>query len=438
MILNLYTKTTNTIIPLLNWHLNRRVKKGKEDKARLDERRGISSIKRPAGPLIWIHTASVGEAQSALPMLKPLLSKHPKLHILFTSGTVTAAQLLADRLPERVIHQYIPLDTQKWVRSFLNHWRPNLALWVESELWPNLVIETKKRKIPMVLLNGRLSEQSFSMWKKLPKFINKLLSSFDLCLAQSEEQTKRFKSLGAKNVSVIGNLKAASDPLPVDEKKLKILEAKVHDRPIWLAASTHQGEDSLALDVHKILKEKYPDLLTIIVPRHVQRAKEIRTEIREHHFRFAQRSKKELPVSKTDIYLADTMGELGIFYRLANIVFVGGSYPRDAKTGRAWGGHNPLEPAILRCAITFGTDMSNCRGVADALLCGGSAREIKNAEELSQVIGDLLIDQDLCDKQAESAYCMALHQKDVLYRLLDTLKPFVDNLLDHEKFNAAS
>src|SRR5271155_2761963 len=264
----LYSALTRPLTPLAMVYLAQRRRRGKEHLIRFRERRGIPSGTRPTGPLVWIHAASVGEATTVLGLIEHLLDTRLDLEILVTTGTVTSARLLETRLPARARHQFVPIDLPSWIGRFLDHWRPDLALWVESELWPNLVLATHARGIPMMLVNGRLSARSYRRWRRWPGLIGPMLGAFAQCLAQDAAQAERLRLLGARDVAAVGDLKAAGNALPVDETQLWRLRREIGPRPRWLAASTHQGEEAIAAAVHARLALGHPGLLTIIAPRH--------------------------------------------------------------------------------------------------------------------------------------------------------------------------
>ncbi|TAN63555.1 MAG: 3-deoxy-D-manno-octulosonic acid transferase, partial [Magnetospirillum sp.] len=344
MMLHLYRGLTSTIGPVLPAYLAGRQRRGKEDPTRMPERMGRSSHPRPLGKVIWIHGASVGEALSALPLVEKLSARHT---VLLTTGTVTSARMMAGRLPANAIHQFVPVDRAPWVRRFLDHWKPDLALWLESELWPNLIAETADRDIPMALINGRVSDKSFANWRRFSGLARRLLGVFDLCLGQTEEDSRRLHVLGAKRVATPGNLKFATPQLPVEPEELRRLERTHLSRPSWIAASTHAGEEMMAGRIHLALKPRHQDLLTLIAPRHTERGDDIAFELREMGLTVAQRSKQEEVTPETDIHLADTMGEMGLFYRLTSIAFMG-------KSILSAGGQNPIEPAKLGLAVLMG------------------------------------------------------------------------------------
>lgn len=378
-----YRSLTELGAPLIEAYLRRRIKAGKEDAARFAERLGEASQPRPPGFLIWCHAASVGEAASLLALIERLRERNPDTAIVVTTGTVTSAEMLQGRLPAGVIHQYIPVDRLPYVRRFLDFWRPDLVLWVESELWPNILEEVRRRKIPAVLLNARMSEKSFFQWYRVRGWAREILGTFDLCLTQTEAERGRFVTLGAKPVRCTGNLKYAARPLPCDALTLETMRQSIAGRESWLMASTHRGEEDFAAAVHKQLKQAKPNLLTTIVPRHAARGDEIATRLTSLGLKVARRSANDALAPETDIYLADTMGELGLFYRLAPIVVMGGSFVPV-------GGHNPVEPAQLGCAIVFGASMFNFADIAREFTLRHAAIQLQHPNELSFTINRLM------------------------------------------------
>lgn len=420
-----YRALTVALGPVLSLYLGRRLARGKEDPERFAERRGIASAARPPGPLVWVHAASVGEAVSMLSLIDRLLVERPALRVLVTTGTVTSARLLASRLPgDRAWHQYVPVDRPSYVRRFLDHWHPDLALWVESELWPNLITETHARGIPLLLLNGRMSLRSFQGWRKVPGLVAPLLRSFALCLAQDGVQADRLMRLGASDATTVGDLKAAAAALPVDEAAFAEFAAAVAGRPLWLAASTHEGEEETVLAAHRLLAREHPGLLTILAPRHPARGDAIAALMRERGLAAARRSRGEAATPAAEIYLADTLGELGLFYRSAGIAFIGGSLARR-------GGHNPLEAALLDCAILHGPDMSNCAAMARALAAAGATLTVTDAPSLAAAVGRLLNDPLERAARAAAAAGVAAHNRDVLDAVLTRLAPWLDHLSAH-------
>jgi 3-deoxy-D-manno-octulosonic-acid transferase len=418
MLLDLYRAATSLGGPLLGLELRRRLRRGKEDPARLPERFGVPGLPRPEGTLVWVHAASVGESLSVLPLIDALLERWRGLEILLTSGTVSSARILAARLPQRVLHQFVPLDRAAAWRRFLGHWRPSLALLVESELWPNLILEARGRGVPLALVNARLSARSFRRWRRAPASARKLLASFDLCLAQSEGDGERLAALGAREVRAVGNLKRAAPPLPADPQALAALAAAVGERPVWLAASVHPGEDEAVLAAHRRIAADVPGLLTIVAPRHPERGDALATRIAAQGLLLARRSRGELPSAVTAVYLADTLGELGLLYRQARLAFIGGSLIPH-------GGQNPLEAARLGCPPLLGPHMDNFREIADALLAADAALAVADGEALARTVGDLLEDEAARDALAARAQTAAASEARVLDATIDALHPLL-------------
>src|SRR6201985_31844 len=269
MTLRFYRGLSSAMVPLAPALIKRRLKLGKEDPERIGERRGTTLDFRPHGPMVWIHGASVGEVLASAALIERLRTLN--IRILLTSGTVTSAAIVAKRFASDIIHQYVPYDSPRYVARFLDHWRPSLALLIESDLWPNLILSTAARRLPMVLINGRMSHRSFPRWRRVTATISALLGRFDVCMAQSQVDAERFAALGSRNVITTGNLKLDVPAPPADAAKLERLMSVTRGRPIVVAASTHPGEEEILLDVHKTLAGFFPQLLTVIVARHPDR-----------------------------------------------------------------------------------------------------------------------------------------------------------------------
>src|SRR5262245_45318577 len=381
--LRAYRLPTAAATPLAPALMSHRLKRGKELAARLSERYGQSEHPRPPGPLVWLHGASVGELVSVIPLIERISEKG--FAVLCTSGTVTSANLAEQRLPKGVIHQFVILDTPRFVKRFFNHWQPDLALFVESDLWPNLIVTTAERGVPLILVNARLSERSFNRWRRVPGTIGALLRCFDLCLAQSAAHAERYRALGAPRVATTGNLKFDVPEPPADPDRLAELRAAVADRTLLAGASTHAGEESMLIEAHRRLRDAFPRLLTIIVPRHPERGPSILDIVGAAELKAALRSRGELPRADTDVYIADTLGELGLIYRLAPIVFVGGSLVRH-------GGQNPIEPVKLGAAILHGPNVWNFAEVSPARDAARGAEEISGVESFALRAGAWLED----------------------------------------------
>lgn len=380
--LRAYRFATSALEPVAPLALRRRARRGKENPERISERLGFASRARPDGALVWIHGASVGECLSVLPLIDALLTK-PGRSVLMTSGTVTSAEMMAGRLPPGAFHQFSPVDTPAAVTRFLGHWRPDIGLFVDSEIWPNILIAAAKKGTRLAIVNGRMSEKSFGGWQRAKRMAASLLGLFDIALVQDNETAERLKSLGARAVEVTGTLKADSPPLPADARALDALRRAVAARPIFLATNTHPGEDEIILGVHDRLRRVFPSLLTIIAPRHAERGDDIAAlaASRAH----ALRSRAQMPDAATEIYIADTMGELGLFYRLGNFAFIG-------KSLGAQGGQNPLEPARLGVAVLAGPYTDNFREAYDAIFAGQGSGRVFSADELQSLAALLLSD----------------------------------------------
>jgi 3-deoxy-D-manno-octulosonic-acid transferase len=381
--LHAYRLLTAALAPLAPALISHRLKRGKEHPARLSERYGRSQLSRPAGPLAWIHCASVGELLTVIPLMARIREKG--FGVLCTSGTVTSAKVAELRLPKGGIHQFATLDAPQFVNRFFDHWRPDLAIFVESDLWPNLIATSARRGIPLILVNGRLSERSFRRWRWAPHTAARLLRCFDLCLAQSAADAERYRDLGAPRVATTGNLKLDVPDAPADPGRLAELAAALRQRTVIAGASTHSGEETVLMDAHRRLRNSFPGLLTIIAPRHPERGRDILEIARANDLRASLRSRGELPGDDTDIYIADTVGELGLVYRVAPIVFVGGSLATH-------GGQNPIEPIKLGAAILHGPHVWNFAEIYAALDRAHGAEQVTDMGKLAVRAGAWLKD----------------------------------------------
>ncbi|HWA91972.1 MAG TPA: 3-deoxy-D-manno-octulosonic acid transferase [Rhizomicrobium sp.] len=377
-----YRAFTAALTPFAPLMLRRRAARAKEDRSRVHERLARDLPPRPDGPLIWVHGASVGECIAALPLIDALL-KDERRNVLVTSGTVTSAKLMAERLPSRALHQFVPIDLPQAVARFLDHWKPQAGLFVDSDIWPNLVLGAEQRGIKLALVNARMSERSFAGWRWASKTAAALLSAFDLCLAQDDQIAERFRILGARDVRTVGSLKADAPPLPADAAALDALRRAIGGRPVLLAAQTHPGEDETILPASDTLRQTIPGLLTVLVPRHVARGPEIAMLCGTRAVR--RRSLGELPSPETLVYVGDTMGELGLFYRLAPFAFVGGSLIRH-------GGQNPLEPARLDCAVLAGPHTFNFTSAYEAIFRAQGEGLVHSSTEIAGLARRLLSD----------------------------------------------
>ena len=385
-VLGLYrlaTRLVGVASPLL---LRQRQRNGKEDPARLGERSGIASRPRPAGRLAWLHAASVGEMNSILPVMSRLAAERPDLKLLLTTGTLTSARLAAERLGPEALHQFVPLDVPRFVTRFLDHWRPDIAIFAESEIWPNLVLESAGRGIPLMLVNARMSKTSFRNWRRSPKSAAAVFGRFTHVLAQSEKLARRFSELGARRVTDAGNLKIDAPPPRANPDALAALKAATAGRPILLAASTHDGEESIVAAAHRRLAAEVAGLLTIIVPRHPERGAAVTALIAAQGLAVARRSEGQLPAASTEVYVADTLGELGTFYALAPVAFIGGSLVDR-------GGQNPIEAIRHGAAVLIGPHWQNFADACEVLIRQRALIEVKSGEELASAAARLLRDE---------------------------------------------
>ena len=419
--LALYRATAILGDPLIRAFFARRRRRGREDPARFPERRGVPSVARPAGALAWIHAASVGEAISVLCLIERLRRERPGLSLLVTTGTVTSAAIMAERLPRGVIHQYAPIDHPAWIGRFLDHWKPDLALWVESEFWPNLLLAIAARRIPLVLVNARISPRSFRGWTRVPRAIARLLGCFSLCLAQSEADGEKLVALGAPRVRVPGNLKFAAPSLPADAAELQRMREAIGGRPVWIAISTHPGEETAVADAHRRIAANHAGLLSVIVPRHPGRGSGIAQELAAAELKVARRAANEPIRPETDIYIADTVGELGLFYRVAEIAFIGGSLVPH-------GGQNMLEAAKLGCAILQGPHTANFAEIVAEMNAAGAVETVADSAALAGGLGRLLRDPALRQARSAAAAAVATAKEGILDTVLDELAPFLDPL----------
>jgi 3-deoxy-D-manno-octulosonic-acid transferase len=400
------------LAPALRLNLRRRAANGREIAARLPERRGIDPTPRPAGPLLWMHAASVGETLSILPVLEAV---GHRARVLLTTGTVTSQALLDQRIPEQglsadVLHRFAPLDVPSWVERFLSHWRPDAACFVESELWPNQLAACRAMDIPLMLVNARMSDRSFGRWRRVPNLAQRVLGSFAMVQARGHRDAERLTALGAVHVDSPGDLKFAAPPLPVDQRELDRLRDALAGRPIWLAASTHPGEEVLAVAVHRELAPRHPGLLTIIAPRHPNRGPVLAAELR-----VGRRAAGHDPPVGEGIWIADTMGELGLWYRLAPIAFVGRSLLPPG------GGQNPLEPARLGCAIAVGPHTDNFSDHVALLRDAGGLVEVTDANALMRFVSAMLDDPERRRRLGDTAAASVRSHTDLPARTAEAL-----------------
>lgn len=405
--------------PMIGGYVAWRASKGKEDRSRRRERYGITRRARPEGPVVWVHAASVGETNAVAPLIERILGFG--IHVVLTTGTVTSAQVADRRFANRVIHQYVPLDLKPAVSNFLDHWQPDLAIIAESELWPMTILELGSRRVPQVLVNGRLSDRSFKSWKKRAFLAEALFENLAHVIAQSDVDGERFAMLGARPVTVSGNLKVDTDPPRADEKALMQLKAQIGQRKTWAAVSTHDGEERLVAEIHSLLRTRHPDLLTIIVPRHPERADALAEEFTAAGLSVARRSLGDPIRPETDILLGDTIGEMGLYLRLTEIAFVGRSLTAE-------GGQNPLEPAMLNTAVLAGTNVQNFREAYQRLIDAGGAKLVKDRDMLAGAVNFLLKNPETRQRMMQAGAATVEDMRGALAKTLKVLEPFLHPL----------
>ena len=427
--LGMYRFAGAAAYPLVGPYVAWRASKGKEDRSRSRERYGVAGRERPDGPVIWVHAASVGETIAVVPLVKSILDYG--VNIVLTTGTVTSAKVAEERLSDRIIHQYVPLDLKPAVSRFLDHWQPDLAIIAESEIWPMTILELGARRVPQVLVNGRLSDRSFASWRKRANIAEALFENLAHVVAQSELDGERFRALGARPVTVSGNLKVDTAPPPADEKALQVLKRQIGARPTWAAISTHDGEEIIATEVHATLRARHPGLLTIIVPRHPDRADALAAQISGMEMKAARRSKGDRITADIDIQLGDTIGEMGLYLRLTEIAFVGRSLTSE-------GGQNPLEPAMLDTAVLAGRNVQNFRDSYQRLLESGGAKLVRDRAMLAGAVNYLLANEAARHEMMAAGVATVDEMRGALARTLRALEPYIQPLVVKSRLKGGS
>jgi 3-deoxy-D-manno-octulosonic-acid transferase len=406
--------------PLIGGYIAWRTTKGKEEHARRRERYGLTKAPRPAGPLVWVHAASVGETNAVTPLVERIVGFG--IHVVLTTGTVTSAQLVRERFQDRVIHQYVPLDLKPAVSRFLDHWVPDLAVFAESEIWPMTILELGARRVPQVLVNGRLSDRSYQAWRKRAYLAEALLENLAHVVAQSQADGERYAALGARPVTVSGNLKSDTDPPSADPASLDVLRRDIGGRKTWAAVSTHDGEEKIAGEVHALLRKRHPDILSIIVPRHPDRADALEATLAASGLKVARRSRRDPVTPDVDILLGDTIGEMGLYLRLTEIAFVGRSLTSE-------GGQNPMEPAMLDTAVLSGKNVQNFREAYRKLIDKGGARLINDRDMLAGAVNFLLNNEDKRRDMMAAGVETVNEMRGALAATLRALEPYIQPLI---------
>ncbi|MCJ8151557.1 lipid IV(A) 3-deoxy-D-manno-octulosonic acid transferase [Shinella sedimenti] len=417
--LSIYRWGGVALYPVIGPYLAVRAAKGKEERARRRERYGVAAVPRPAGPLVWFHAASVGETNSIIPLIKEV--RRRGIAVVLTTGTVTSAKVVQDRLGSDVIHQYVPLDLKPAVSRFLEYWHPDLAIMAESEIWPMTILELSQRHIPQVLVNGRISDRSFPRWQRRQAFAEALFENFALVIAQSDVDAERFSALGALPVTVSGNLKVDTDAPPADADALATYLGQIEGRRTWAAISTFEGEEAAAGNVHRALKERTPGLLTIIVPRHPERSDAVADMLMSRGLKVVRRTSGEPLTPETDIFLGDTIGEMGLYLRMTEVAFVGRSLFAE-------GGQNPLEPAMLGCAILSGGNVQNFRETYQQLARNGSAKMVRDVEMLAKGVHYLLNNEEMRRQMIDAGQETVQEMRGALRATVKGLEPYINPL----------
>ena len=418
MALGCYRLAGLAAYPLMGPYLSYRAAKGKEDRVRRLERFGFASAERPAGPLVWFHAASVGETSAVIPLIREM--RRRDIWVVLTTGTTTSAHLAATRLGTDVIHQYVPLDLKPAIDRFLDYWQPDVAIIAESEIWPTTILGLGDRHIPQILVNARMSDRSFASWSKRPSIAEALFENLALVIAQSEADAERFRDLGALPVMTSGNLKVDTDVPPHDPAVLEAYQQQLGARKTWAAISTFEGEEMAAAQVHQLLKERMGQL-TIVVPRHPERSDQLQAQFKEKGLKVARRTRNDPLTPDVDILLGDTIGEMGLYLRLTEVAFVGRSLFAE-------GGQNPLEPAMLGCAVLSGGHVQNFRDTYQRLARNGSARMVRDAEMLGKAVAYLLNNDGARHAMIHAGQETVQEMRGALVATVRGLEPYINPL----------
>ena len=380
-----YKLLTYLFYPFAPIYLQLRKLKNKEDSERYKEKLSIINMPRGEGFVAWFHVASVGEAMSILPLIDKCVQEQKINKILITSITLSSGKILEKKFNQdpKVVHQFLPLDVPVFTNKFLKHWKPNLSIFIDSEVWPNLILQTSEKKIPLLLINARITKKSFVRWKLLANFAKKIFEKFDLCIVSNKESENFLKILGAKNIKSYGNLKFSNIKEDLKKKLSTVFLDKIKNRKIWCAASTHPTEEILCAKSHLAIKKKYNDILTIIIPRHIDRVEKINKELSNLNLNIVLSSNLNEVDIETDILLIDSYGEALKFYDISKYVFLGKSLVKSLINDS---GQNPIEPARLGCKILHGPNVSNFAETYEYFKKLGITKEVNNSDELSLLL----------------------------------------------------
>lgn len=406
--------------PFVGGYVAWRATRGMEDRTRYRERYGRTGTARPAGPLIWVHAVNDREMVAVSALVGRILALG--IDVIVTTGTVSAARIARERLGGRVIHQYVPLDLKPAVSRFLDHWMPDLAIFAESEIWPMTILELGTRRVPVVLVNGRMSDRAYAGWRRWPSLAEGLLENLSLVVAQSEQDAERFRALGARPVAVSGNLKTDVEPPPVDELELRRVRDQVGGRRRWAALFTHPGEEAAAGEVHKLLAARFPDVLTVVMPRDAARGDAIEAELTAMDLVVGRRSRGDRVTDKIQVLLCDGPEETGLYLRLADIAFYGGSL-------YGGGGENPLDAVMLGAAVLSGQDFAQYKDVYKPLMNQGGIRLVRDRDMLAGAVNFLMRNEEARQRIAASGAAALDSMRGALDRTVRNLEPFIHPLV---------
>ena len=422
MMLNLYRFLMFILKPMVRPVIFMRRLKDLEtkDKNRKKERFGFASVKRPQGKVIWFNAASVGESNSIIPVIDEILKKSPNSFVLVTTTTLTAADNMAKKLSgKNAIHQFLPIDRRAYVDRFFKYWKPSIGFFVDSDFWPNLILSAKAHNVPLVLLNGRVSDRSFAKWKNNLAFIKPLSSAFIFSFGKSKEDCKKLSVMGFKNPVCVGNLKYAVPPLSYDKEELKTLSSQIGKRHLIVVSNTHPGEEELCLSAFLTVKKRFSDVLMIIAPRHPARGAEIKSLVEANGLKTLLRSDGGKITKDIDVYIANTMGELGLFYTLSDIVFVGGSLVE-------WGGHNPMEPSRLHNVVLSGKYVHNFQETFDLLKQEKAVVMLNDEKDFAAKLKGFFENPEVQKDYMSRAFYVAEREASVLLRVMEHLNPVLE------------
>lgn len=414
----IYHLITIVLLPIYIMVLIWRTIRKKENLYRICERFGIATRGKPAGTLIWLHAASVGESAIAVTLIENITAISPNLNFLVTTGTIASSKVIESKLPANAIHQFLPIDNIFFIRKFLRIWQPKLGIFIEAEIWPGLLTEASKT-CKLLLLNAHISDRSFKRWFKVKSFFQTIMASFSEVAAQSIFDFEKYKMLGTASLSNLGNIKFANKKLPVNAQDLSGLNNSLLGKKLIVFASTHLSDEKVVLNVIKPIKQQFQDCYFVMIPRHPERRSEIAKTCKNLELKFMLRSESKIFKTTDDLYIVDNFGELGLFYSLAYISFVGGSFSK--------GGHNPIEPAHFKNLILFGPDMSNCRSVAETMVLEKAAIQFNDKQELLELLQKFLQENEVNNAQVykDNAEIFAGRYKQIFQNYLSLIKKYI-------------